>query len=563
MEKLNIAIIFLLLLFSFDGNSRVYAQKTDFPVPQWTAGDLLDAQGGVSILQPGSFGAGQFPYRTMIPPVSFDVRLNGAPLPAFSPFGPNMERLPIGFTDSITVISNQTIRLASLDSIPENPITRIGFLSGERRRYRFHGTFNRKITGRSAIFIGGAADGIRGNALIQGSASRLYSFKYIYFLENGGMLKTEAGGGRDRSDVYDLAASAGMGSHRIDNTFLSSGLERYPLSPNVLFSSLLYYRNGDGRLQRYGTGMGFIDDSFGAAGRLEIQRNGMTYCIDLTNDARFFDNRTGKTGWSDNITGFYSSVAWKSPRIRLSIGGGGRYSTEYGLGAAAEGEISIPVLHEANFVARGMFTHRFPGPEHLFYPSMAYSDTLGVSELDKHRISELETGFQNRRGNVEYGVYGFTAFANVPRFIPIPASMLMTGDELYGGGRIKLGIVGMRSFRYEAEARLEYTGGSSMISIWPRPVFRAEAKGNLSRIFFHGNLHSAAFGRILMEHRAASPVSPDGGNVFLEGGISAKISSLILYYQVENITGAGMRWFGVYSVQGRNSVWGVRWNLHN
>ncbi len=62
---------------------------------------------------------------------------------------------------------------------------------------------------------------------------------------------------------------------------------------------------------------------------------------------------------------------------------------------------------------------------------------------------------------------------------------------------------------------------------------------------------------------AASPVSPDGGNVFLEGGISAKISSLILYYQVENITGAGMRWFGVYSVQGRNSVWGVRWNLHN
>jgi len=188
---------------------------------------------------------------------------------------------------------------------------------------------------------------------------------------------------------------------------------------------------------------------------------------------------------------------------------------------------------------------------------------MRVSELDKHRIAELETGFQNRLGIVVYGVYGFTAFANVPRFIPIPASMLMTGDELYGGGRIKLGIAGMRSFRYEAAARFEYTGGSSMITIWPRPVFRAEAKGNLSRIFFHGNLQSAAFGRIRLEHRAASPVSPDGGNVLLDGGISAKISSLILYYQVENITGAGMRWFGVYGVQGRNSVWGVRWNLHN
>jgi hypothetical protein len=141
--------------------------------------------------------------------------------------------------------------------------------------------------------------------------------------------------------------------------------------------------------------------------------------------------------------------------------------------------------------------------------------------------------------------------------------MEMTGNERYGGGRLTARISGNRSVTYSGDIMLEYTGGSSLRAIWPRPVFQGFARGNLSRMFFKGNLHAAAYGQARMEHRATAPLSPKGGHFFLDAGISAQVSTLVLYYQVENITDTNMPWFGAYEVQGQNSFWGIRWNLAN
>ncbi|MHB9030281.1 MAG: hypothetical protein ACYC9O_16055 [Candidatus Latescibacterota bacterium] len=562
MEKL-IPLLFFLFSIFFGTNCTVFAQVTDFPVPRWTVRDLIPPGSDVSFLQTGSFGAGEYPYRSAVPPVFYETRLNGLFLPAFSPFGPNLESLPILFMDSLAVDNHRVIHIASIDSIPEFPVTRIGFLSGERRKFRFQGTFHRKVTGRSAVFVGGSADGIRGNQLIQGNASRLYSVKYLYSLGKGGLVKAEVNGGRDRSDIYDLSAGQKMGNGRIDNVNFSAGLDRYPLSDSTLFSSALYYRNGASQFRRFGTGSSFDDDSFGAAAHLTARRGRLLYTLDVLNDTRLFDDRSGETEWDDNITGVYGSGAWELSQVRLSLGGGAQYSTRYGFGVSADGEIGFPAPRGAMAIVRGVFAHRFPGPGELFYSSLTYSDTLRSSRLDRYHFSELEAGVRNRWRTVEYGVFGFAALADTPYFVPVPASMEMTGDERYAGGRITLGISGSRSVAYSADARLEYTGGSSPRAIWPRPVFQAQARGNLSRLFFHGNLHAAVFGQTRLEHRTSAPLSPEGSHFFLDAGISAKVGAIVLYYQVENITDTNMSWFGAYEVQGRNSLWGVRWNLTN
>ncbi|MFA6471712.1 MAG: hypothetical protein WCU00_06700, partial [Candidatus Latescibacterota bacterium] len=59
------------------------------------------------------------------------------------------------------------------------------------------------------------------------------------------------------------------------------------------------------------------------------------------------------------------------------------------------------------------------------------------------------------------------------------------------------------------------------------------------------------------------PSTPDGAFFFLDSGISVKISSLMIYYKVENITGEDMQWFNTLGWQGMNSLWGIRWELRN
>jgi hypothetical protein len=59
------------------------------------------------------------------------------------------------------------------------------------------------------------------------------------------------------------------------------------------------------------------------------------------------------------------------------------------------------------------------------------------------------------------------------------------------------------------------------------------------------------------------PSTPNGTLALLDAGISARVSSLLFTYTIENIANRDMRWFDAFGWQGRNAYWGIRWSLQN
>ncbi len=563
MERLKPTLSFLCLLCGAMLAVPGTARTESFPIPQETAADIVPLMGRTALLRPGFFNSGAFPYHPSFPPLSRPVRVDGVPLPAFSPCGPDLERIPVLFTDSREVSLSGIVRVALIDSIPERPVTRIAFTSGERRRNRFQGTFHRKVTEQSAVLVGGATAGIRGNERIQGNGSRLYGVKYMYSLEKGGMVTASVSGGRDRLDLPDVPGGARMGERILDHAAFTAGVEQYPISNRTKLTSTLYYRNGSSRFERYDDTNRFDDDMLGGLASFETGRGNSRYTADFSVDTRWFEPRNAFPGWNDTVADLYGSGNWNIGSGVVRFGTGVRLSEEYGAGYALETEASFPWGGRNTVSLRGYSGHHFPGPGVLFYPYLTYSDTLLAAPLERYIVSGMEAGLVRTWKELRMGVFAFAAAGDAPRFRPENASMFMEEDGSYGGGRVTMDISGSRSVAYSASALLEYTGGSPQRSVWPRPVFRTDSHGSVSRYFFNRNLHAATFWKARLEHRVQSSISPEGTHFFLDLGISAQVGSVILFYQIENITDTNMNWFGVYESQGRNSFWGVRWNLLN
>lgn len=557
MERLILSLLFFAVL-----TNPAAAQDDWFPIPLTTAAEVLSGGNDAVFLHPGSFGAGDFPFRANSPAIAPETEVDGIPLESYSPFGPNLERIPALFTDSLLTDRGGNIHISTIDSIPAVPVTRIGFLSGERRRFRFQGTFGRKINARSGIFVGGDADGIRGNTTIQGNEFRLYRLRYIRVLENGGIVTTTADGNRDRSDIYDLANGT-TGGRTIDNLRYSAGIRGYQLAMRTMLSGAVYYRNGIARFDRSGADVTCDDNSFGATLRTDTSRERSAYSFAFSNETRAFDAGKGRPAWDATTTGVSGEGDWRFSRMLVSLGAGGKYSSEYGIGASGNATLTIPFAGTHSVVMRGSFAHRFPDPGTLFYPSLSYGDTLVASPLRRYWTAETEAGIEGTRGMLRYGMYGFTSLANAPGFTLTPAAMTMSGDTRYTGGRLKLELAGGDAVRYQGAARVEYTGSTRATAIWPRPALLAHAGGNFSRPFFNGNLDTALNLSSRLEHYTSGNISPDGTYFFLDTGVVLRVATFTLFYTVENLTGTNQRWFDAYETQGRNSFWGVRWNLFN
>lgn len=561
MERLTAFLLLMISLVCMIQNpERACAELQRLP---WTAADLISLDSGISSFRYGAFGTGIFPHDPIVPNRTTPVRLDGVPLPAISPFGVDLEKIPALFVDSLSVIDNRGIGIASLDSIPLLPQTRISFDSGDRRRSRFEGVFHRKISDSSAILAGGMSTGINRNETALKSSLRLYHMKYIHTLADSALATASIFGFRDRLDLVNLETSRSMGERTMDNVHVSGELKRYRLSKRTLLSASMYYRNGKSRFTRDKAGANFDDNGYGLAANIASSRSRALYALDIWSDARLFEGRKDGVSWKENVSGLLGSGAWSLSSLHLDLRGGGRYSGKYGAGLIAGGGLSFPLKWKNTGILRGEFSHEFPGPEQIFYPSLLYSDTLRTSNLKRSHTAELEAGIQRRLGAADIGLYAFFARSNTPCFVPVPASMAMDDDSRYSGARFTMNASGGNTMHREGEMRIEYIGCSSPRHIWPRPDLNMQARGSLSRIYFKGNLHALLYGGVRLADWRSGPLTPDGAHFFADSGLLVQVSSFTAFYQAENLTNTDMRWFDTLRWQGRNFEWGIRWSLRN
>ena len=60
-----------------------------------------------------------------------------------------------------------------------------------------------------------------------------------------------------------------------------------------------------------------------------------------------------------------------------------------------------------------------------------------------------------------------------------------------------------------------------------------------------------------------SEITPKGNYFLLDCGIEIKVSSLELFYKVENITNEDIEWFNTMGWLGRNTMWGGKWIFYD
>jgi hypothetical protein len=556
--RLSVFIALLLLI-----NLPAYGRADEVPMPRFSTDDFIPFESVLSFFRYGSFGLGIFPYLPSLPGAPVEIRVDGVPLPSFSPFGPDLERIKYLVIDSLAVNNDRTIWIATPDSIPAIPVTRINFLSGDKRRFRFQTTFLRRVNNNTGIFACGSSDGIHKGEVTQGNSSRDYLFKYFRSTKNGGLIQGTINGGFYRTDLSDLVVRKPMGSGELEHLVFSLGVKNYRLSENTNLFSTAYYRSGTTKLDRFNIPSNYDDNSFGALISLKRKEKKAIYGLDVTIDSRQFKGRTIDVKLQDTVSKLKASGSWFFKKAIITAIGGGSFSSRYGAGGIADGSLTVPLKGKIDFIARGSFSHETPDQGNEIYSSLSFSDTVRISHLRQYHVAGLETGIKVREWGGEWGIYGFSSQSDAPFFTLNPPSSIQNAGDVNSGLRATLFFSRERKVRYEGFLKVNYIGGSSSHLVWPHPAIDADVKINASRIFFGGALHAALFGEARLFDWKNGPSTPKGFSFFLDSGISAKVSSLLIYYKVENLTNENVEWFDTLGWQGMNSLWGVKWELRS
>jgi hypothetical protein len=532
-------------------------------IPRLSVTDYIPFDSGLSFLRYGSFGEGIFPYLPSLPGAAVEIRVDGVPLPSYSPFGANLERIPCLAIDSLAVVQRRAIWMATPDSIPKMPLTRMDFFTGDKRRFGFQTTFLRRLTANSGIFASGASNGIHGGDVTEGNTSRDYYFKFLHNLKNGSLMQAAISGGLYRTDISDIVTHHTMGSSAMDNLLLSLGVKNYRISHDTALFSSVYYRGGLSQVKRFNVPANFDDDAFGGIISLATEKPGKTYNLDFSVDSRRFKGRTVRAVFRDTVSRILASGSWNLKPVRASASGGVAYSSRYGAGGNADGFLSMPFYGKSELEAHGYLSHEFPNPGNEFYPSLTFSDTILSSGLKRYHISGIEAGIKFKKWGGDWGVYQFGSFANTPFFVPLTPSERLSGTERYTGTRLTLSVRREGKVRYEGNAKVDFNGSSTPRLVWPHPFLDGIAKANASRIFFGGAMHGAFFSEAELLRWKHGPITPDGVFFLLDCGISARIGSFSIFYKMENLTNQDIHWFDTLGWQGMNSLWGVNWELRN
>ncbi len=585
-------IFFLFTMLVFVNNNlytTVELSAEENGILQWNISDLLPIDSGISVLRYSTSGLGAYPYSYATPGTGLHVNVDGIPLRSLSPFGPDLEFIPSKFVDSLEYNGWDELNIVTKDVADEEPLTSTGFLLGSRRRFIFDMTFNRRLGKKAGIFVGGSSSGIHGSDDTEKNSLRMYYVKYQRYLENESTVNFSIRGFRDRDGLVDLdnisykgnrKTGTHMGERKTDNYSVSLGINEYPISERTFISPVVYYQSGNSRFHRYGLRKSLDEKSAGINMLLSGKSENNTYSLQALHDTRFFDSRLHNkeyTPWTRHESEISASFRREKERYRIFLNSGVMNSSEYGAGTKFESEFALMVNPEHEIVLRGITSDKFPDTGQEYYTSLVFSDSTIVSDLEKYNISQVETGVRFKKELFNFGLFVYGSYSKLPLLKVSPAlyervydySPVSNSTHCYMSPRKK--SYGYRIFfdthiekQYIYDVTMNLNQRSGKDKVWPYPSFELFSDMRISGDFINNKLKSTFFANVgFLRWNDDGGITPKGNHYLLDCGIVIKVSSLELFYNVENIINEDIEWFNTMGWLGRNAMWGGKWVFYD
>lgn len=546
-------------------------------LPAWNGSDLISGINGVGTLRYSPVGMGAYPYFTQMP-YPLDVSVNGIPMRSVSPFGADTELVPYVFADSIAVDPARGVRFFSRPLKSDEPISRFRFHQGTRRRFIFDYSFQRMLSEKSALMIGGESAGIHGGDRSEKNGLRDYIMAYQYYPDRGGTVDVRVNAYRDRDGLFDLdnggvnADYPHMGERKTDNITFAASYEDLPLTEKVRMTTRLYGIDSNTRFDRFGLRKSLDDNSVGGNVALNLEKGAHTFGVEASYDHRTLDSRIHDDSWTRDTSDVLLTHLLNRGGVSVETWGGAGYSSEYG--TTLQGGSKLAVEHGAGnrMIVSGYFKDVCPDMSVEYYTSPTFSDSATVFGLDAASVAVAEAGIEIERPSYGIGIFGFAGrYDSLWRFQPssIVSSLLVENqsltrisqpeeDDTVGGYRFNATFHGGERLTYRV-----ICGGYGRYggSVWPYPDTNASLSGLLNRAYFNGNLETGIEGRLRYQAWDDHDIDPSGGYLFADAGLVLRVKTIKLFYYLENLTSEEISWFNTLGWQGMNGMWGITWTL--
>ncbi|MFC1490696.1 hypothetical protein ACFL6K_05760 [Candidatus Latescibacterota bacterium] len=556
-------------------------------VLQWNAADHISPDSGISLIKFSSSGLGAYPYAYSTPGIGMNVTIDGVPVRSLSPFGSDLEHIPSQLTSHIQYNGFSKINISTINVADDEMelLTDTAFLMGVRHRFNYDMIFNRSLSETSGIIIGGSSSGIHGGDDTEKNSLRAYYMKYSRTLNNGSAVNFSLRSFRDRDGLINLdnisnlnghKSGTHMGERRTDNLTLSLGVENYPLRENTSVTPIVYYQSANSRFDRNGSRSSLDERSAGVNVHISKKSGANVFGLHLLNDTRFFDSRLHDDSWTRNESELAVSFNRGNDRYRLQIESGLMNSSEYGSGGKFESELALLIDSEHEFILRGTSADRFPDTGQEYYTSLVYSDTTRVSNLDKFNISQIETGVRLKKEFYNLGIFAFGSYSKLPMLevspqlynrvtSAVPAinttHMRMSSREKSFGYRASIDTQFQKRYVFDAAFNFSHRPGDNNAVFYPTAELNSDIR--ISGDFINNVMKSTAFVNAGILRWENSDITPDGNYFLIDCGLMINVSSLRLFYTIENVLNEDIEWFNSMGWLGRNTMWGGKWIFYN
>lgn len=554
--------------------------------PIWSAADFVESLDGISLFRYGALGQGAYPYRQAIPAGTMRVTYQGVPLRSRSPFGLDLDLIPAAFVDSVTFDSFNTLTFSLADSIPDEPLTDTRFLTGSRQRFNLDVLFRRAVGTQSAITFGGSSTGMSGHyppdtdAFIPKYNFRHYLLDYYRELESGAGLHVTLRGLRDRDEIADLDSLRFMGERKTDEMTMSVMVSNMPVSSTTRVSPVLYYQKSNSRFARYGPRKSLDENVLGFSVTVDKTLGDTSYRLRAFHERTYFSSRIHLDSWIRDESAIEGAFGFRRGRFGIKLDGAIRTHSKYGTGADISAELTHHQTDRNYSFVRVRNASRYPGSGDEYYASLIFSDSTAVANLDRGESFSAEAGMHFPLPGGDGEIAGFYSDSNLPVFAPAAAAMdfrnirfterppyhstiVFMSDKLETrGGRLRLKTGFDRWATWEIGSMTTVRFDRYKYQIWYYPKVESRFDGSVRRGFFDGKLGVVGYGTATLMHwldEHGVKGYPSGTRFFLDAGLSIKVASLELFYQVENVTSEDIYWFNILQWQGRNTMYGGRW----
>jgi hypothetical protein len=408
---------------------------------------------------------------------------------------------------------------------------------------------------------------------------RHYYCKYQHILKNGSTLNIVLRAFRDRDGLVDLDKNSHMGERKTDSSTFALGLNDYSVGTHTTLSPLMYYQTAVSRFRRYGYRKSLDDDALGFHLNIETHRDKMSYSLLAYHDITLFDSRIHDKSWSQNDSEISILLYGNDDKKHLRLQGGYLRSSKYGSGIKFEGEVGLSISQSHELIVHGLVADEFPDTGNEYYPSLVFSDTVLVSDLKKYRQSIFETGIRLRKKHYQMGLFGFGSYSESILFMPSSSVFdVFPGDSPASSRCLMISKEPMMGLRVSFDSQIEkhyiinikfsLTGIPDAKKVWPYPSIDCFSGVTVSKNYINEHLKTTLWGnaRFLRWYDRDSLgrySSPWGNYILFNCGLNIHVSTLELFYAIENITDANITWFDTMNWLGRTSFWGGKWVFFN